>query len=58
MTTATLSMTYRVANFSMNMFAKINRWFLLIGYSRAHGELRRLGYDKVADNLLKEMKSL
>tara|TARA_R110001632_G_scaffold169081_1_gene287949 strand:- start:147 stop:323 length:177 start_codon:yes stop_codon:yes gene_type:complete len=58
MTTAVLSLTHGIGHVGMNTFAKLNRWFMLIGYSRAYGELRRLGYYKEADHILKEMKSL
>lgn len=58
MTAAVLSLSTNTADFSKTIFAKVNRWFMLIGYSRAMAEMVRLGYYKEAENLMKDFKAL
>ena len=37
---------------------RFTRFFTRMGYYRAAGELRRLGYYELSDNLVKEAKKL
>lgn len=53
----TIAMTYVVNPFS-GLLNKVSVFFQIVGYSRAAGELTRLGYHKEASNCLKMMKEL
>lgn len=56
--TAVLTLSRSFGDFLAPFGAKFSRWFLISGYSRAHNELRRLGYHKEADALLVELAKL
>ena len=58
MTAAVLSMSSNATDFGKTIFAKITRWFMVVSYSRAIGELTRLGLDEEARNLTKDLKAL
>jgi len=52
------SATHSIGDWISNTRAKFNRSFNLIGYARAAGELRRLGYYKEAEYCLEQMRNL
>ena len=41
-----------------SFFERVNKAFTIVGYSRAIGQLTRLGYHKEAENCLKLLKEL
>lgn len=54
---ATMVLHYAV-NPLKGIWNKIDMFFQIMGYSRAAGELRRLGYNEAADNCLKQISEL
>lgn len=58
MTAAVLSLSSSGIGFSKTFFAKVNRWFMVMGYTRGISELTRLGELEAANNLRKELAAL
>ena len=54
---ATMVLHYAV-NPLLDIWTKLDTFFKIVGYSRACGELRRLGYHSEADFCLKQIKEL
>ena len=58
MTTAVLSLSSNATDLGKTIFAKITRWFMVVSYVRAMGELTRLGMTEEVENLKKDFKAL
>lgn len=58
MTAAVLSLSSSSIDFSKTFFAKVNCWFMVMGYTRAISELTRLGELEAANNLRKQLADL
>jgi hypothetical protein len=58
MTAAVLSLSSGGVGFSKTFFAKVNRWFMVMSYTRAISELTRLGELEAANNLRKQLADL
>lgn len=58
MTAAVLSLSSSGIGFSKTFFAKANRWFMVMGYTRGISELTRLGELEAANNLRKQLADL
>ena len=50
--------THSITDWIDSVLFKFNRSFNRIGYARAAGELRRLGYHKEAEYCLEQMRNL
>lgn len=55
-------MTAMVLHYAVNpvidIWTTLDRFFQIVGYSRAAGELYRLGYHEAAENCMKQVREL
>lgn len=58
MTAIVYMTTHSIADWVSRIAHGYTRFFTRLGYARAAGELRRLGYHNEADACLKEMRKL